>query len=411
MPPYNESSMRTHLVMPPSSHAIDGAPWECVRSETPHHTQQSTGVPVAGDRADTIVVIPAAALSWHQVRLPPGLLAPNGQPRNPAKLRAVIEGLLEDQLLEEPAQLHFALQGRMRAGTPVWIAVCQRNWLKNVLQALSEAGHTVRRIVPEWAPVMEDEAPSAVWLTGDADAAQLVWTDPAGVHLRRLSAGRVNPNGTPEGWPKDRAVLAEPGCAALAETWLHREATVQHRAQRLQQCAGTDWNLAQAEFASRNAWIRRAADAASSLWRTPAWRPARWAFAVLCGIQVLGLNAQAWQARQAVAAQRSAIQGVLLSTFPNTPVVIDAPLQMQRAVDALGQASGQAQAQDLERMLELIGSLVQPGPLPQTVDFAAGELRLSPWTADATATQHLRDGFQARAYRSRVDGNTLVVSR
>jgi len=45
------------------------------------------------------------------------LLGRNGQARNQAKLRAVLEGLLEDQLLDEPAQLHLAVQanaGRIR---------------------------------------------------------------------------------------------------------------------------------------------------------------------------------------------------------------------------------------------------------------------------------------------------------
>lgn len=403
--------MHTHLVMPPAPHALDGALWQCVRSEAPHLTQSSTGVPAAGDRTPTIVVLPAGALSWHQVSLPPGLLAPNGRPRNPAKLRAVIEGLLEDQLLDDPAQLHFALQGNARAaGAPMWVAACHRSWLKDVLQTLKEAGHEVRRIVPEWAPAMDEDPPSALWLTGEADAAQLVWTDRSGVHRRTLPAGHKHATAAPTGWPMDRVVMAEPGCAALAEPWLHREATVQHRAQRLQQCMDTRWDLAQAEFAGRNAWLRRAADAALTLWQAPAWRPARWAFAVLCGIQLLGLNAQAWQARQAVAAQRSAIQGVLLSTFPNTQVVVNAPLQMQRAVDALGQASGQVQAHDLERLLSLVGTLVPPGQLPPNLEFAAGELRMSPWSADAISTQRLRDGVQAHAYRSRLDGTTLVIS-
>ena len=111
-----------------------------------------------------------------------------------------------------------------------------------------------------------------------------------------------------------------------------------------------------------------------------------------------------------MAAQRSAIQGVLLSTFPNTQVVVNAPLQMQRAVDALGQASGQVQAHDLERLLSLVGTLVPPGQLPPNLEFAAGELRMSPWSADAISTQRLRDGVQAHAYRSRLDGTTLVIS-
>ena len=131
------------------------------------------------------------------------------------------------------------------------------------------------------------------------------------------------------------------------------------------------------------------------LWQAPSWRPARWAFALLCAVQVAGLNAQAWQARQALSSQRSAVQSVLLTTFPNTTVVVDAPLQMQRAVDALGQSSGQAQSRDLERMLEAIGTLAPANSAPAAIEFVAGELRLGAFNADAEDTQRLRDGLFA----------------
>ena len=410
MPPYNESNMRPHLVLPPSPHAPEGTAWESVRSDAPQSTQQSAGAPAATGNADTVLIVPAAALSWHRVSLPQGLVGRNGQARNPAKLRAALEGLLEDQLLDEPAQLHLALQANANGTGTLWVAACQRAWLKNTLEVLTRAGHSVHRIVPEWTPANSADIQTKLWITGDAEAAELVWANSEGVHRRTLPYGNAGPGAVPSGWSDSAAVWAEPACAALAEQLLHREATVQHRAQRLQDSTDTEWNLAQGEFASRNAVLRRAGDAAVTLLQAPAWRPARWAFALLCTVQVAGLNAQAWQARQALSSQRSAIQNVLLSTFPNTTVVVDAPLQMQRAVDALGQSSGQAQARDLERMLEAFGTLEPADIAPAAIEFIAGELRLSAFNESADATQGLRDGLQARGYRSRLDGNTLVVS-
>ncbi len=410
MPPYNERSMRTLLVMPPAPHAPDGAMWDCVRSDILQSTQQSAATPAASGNAETILIVPASALSWHRVSLPPGLLVRNGQARNPAKLRAVLEGLLEDQLLDEPAQLHLAVQANAGESGALWVAACQKVWLKNTLSALTGAGHTVRRIAPEWAPSTLEDTPATLWLTGEAESAELVWTDHAGVHRRIVPLSNTGAGIAPAALPTDAAVYAEPACAALAEQLLHREATVQHRSQRLQNCTDTDWNLAQGEFATRNAALRRAGDAALMLLQAPAWRPARWAFALLCAVQVAGLNAQAWQARQALSSQRSAIQNVLLTTFPNTTVVVDAPLQMQRAVDALGQSSGQAQSRDLERILEAFGSLAPANSAPAAIEFVAGELRLSAFNADADATQRLRDGLQSRGYRTRLDGNAMVVS-
>jgi len=426
VPPYNESTMRTLFVVPPTPHALDGAAW----SDPP---------PAGGD--GTVLVVPAAALSWHRVSLPPGLLSRSGQPRNPARLRAVLEGLLEDQLLDEPAQLHLSLQARSDAAGRHWVAVCQRSWLRNVLDTLTRAGHTVQRIVPEWAPALSEaygpeldagatvNAPRPLWITGSEDDAEMVWTDTDGVHRRHLAGlargAAVSSDATgapitapfsalflPTSWADHAPLWAEPACAALAERLLGREATVLARPQRLQACANADWDLATDEFAGRSARLRRATEAALALWQGPAWRPARWALGLLCAVQVAGLNAQAWQAREALAAQRSAIQAVLLATFPNTPVVVDATLQMQRAVDALGPGSGQPQSRDLERILDAFGAVSTADTAPSAMEFVAGELRLTLPAGAALPDSNpvLREGLQARGYRLRAEGLQWVVS-
>ena len=401
--------MRPLTVLPPDPHTLAGESWDQVP-------------PPVGDA--TVLVVPGAALSWHRVSLPPGLLGRSGQPRNPAKLRAVLEGLLEDQLLDEPAQLHLALQARSDAAGPHWVAVCQRSWLRGVLDTLARAGHSVQRIVPEWAPSVSENngpelnagdavnAPRPIWITGDEDTAELVWTDTEGVHRRSLVGVTHSASGIPTalllpaGWAEAGPLVAEPACAALAERLLGREVSVQPRAQRLQACALADWDLASDEFAGRNARLRRVTAAALSLWQSPAWRPARWALGALCLVQVAGLNAQAWQAREALAARRSAVEAVLLDTFPDTPVVVDARLQMQRAVDTLGPGSGQAQSRDLERILEALGAVLPADNAPIAMDFVAGELRISPSGANPPPGE----GLQARGYRLRQDGPRWVVS-
>jgi general secretion pathway protein L len=51
------------------------------------------------DRASELVVmVPALALSWHRVELPPGLH------KQKARLQAALHGLLEERLLDDPAQ-------------------------------------------------------------------------------------------------------------------------------------------------------------------------------------------------------------------------------------------------------------------------------------------------------------------
>src|SRR5207237_8097175 len=116
-------------------------------------------------------VVPATMLSWHRVELPKGVTA-----RTP-RLRAVLEGLLEDRLLDDPETLHFALQPNARADAAVWIATCNREWLRGAMQLLEGAGRPVARIVPEFAP----QAQPALYAMGDPEDALLVVTGPEGV--------------------------------------------------------------------------------------------------------------------------------------------------------------------------------------------------------------------------------------
>ena len=93
----------------------------------------------SGDQV--VALVPAARLSWHAVQLPAGSLSQRlFQDRAAPRLRAILEGLLEDHLLDDPAQLHFALEPQAHNDSPVWVAVCDRTWLRAALQALAQSG-------------------------------------------------------------------------------------------------------------------------------------------------------------------------------------------------------------------------------------------------------------------------------
>ncbi len=401
--------MRPILVMPPAPHCTEDAVWHCVRGGS-DQVIHSTEAPPADPHHDTVLIVPGAALSWLQVSLPPGLLTRTGAPRNAAKLRAVLEGLLEDQVLDEPAQLHFALQQVADTAGPQWVAICANAWLEDVLRTLAQAGHRVVRIVPEWAPDTASPTAQAVWLVTTGSGAELVWCDASGVHRRLAPAEHLGNAPPPSGWPSEATMFAEPGCARLAEEWLHTpEVTVTQQAQRMLACLDHDWNLAQGAFATRNPWMQRLKETTQHLWTVPAWRPARWALGLLLVVQLAGLNMHAWQARNALAAQRVAIDNIYLATFPGNPVVVDAPLQMQRGVDALVQRSGQAQARDMERMLEAWGAAAADAS-PTSVDFAAGELRLGGVTQDQQALQSITQALRTAGYRLQANGDTVVIT-
>lgn len=352
------------------------------------------------------VIVPAQALSWHHVQLPAG-----GQRQGP-RLRAVLEGLLEDQLLDDPAQLHFALQPAPAAGSPVWVAVCARDWLRQALLALERAGHQIAAVVPEWAPQADA---ATLWVTGHAGAAQAVWVDGQGVHLRPLSADHTTPSSIPEAW-QPLAVQAEPAVADLAEALQRGEVQVQSRDERLHHCTQSDWDLAQGDMARSHPLARRLQQGAAALWQAPQWRPARWAAVTLVTVQLVGLNAAAWQARSQLAQQRSALQATLLATFPNTPVVVDAPLQMERGVASLRQASGTASARDLESVLAALGTLegfevlASVKSAPAAIDFVAGKVRVRGLALSAAQLPALQSQLATRGYSAQLDGDTLQLS-
>lgn len=373
---------------------------------TPLAQWEWVGAGGAAQAGRVTVVVPTQAMSWHRVQLPAGVL------RQGPRLRAVLEGLLEDQLLDDPAQMHFALEPSPATGRPVWIAVCARGWLRQALLTLEQAGHEIGAVVPEWAPQADA---TTLWVTGNADTAQAVWVDGQGVHLRPLSADHTTPSAIPESW-QPLAVQAEPAVTGLAEA-LHRgEVQVLSRDERLQHCAQSEWDLAQGDMARRHPLARRLQQTAAALWQAPHWRPARWAAMALVGVQLLGLNAAAWQARNQLAQQRSAMQAMLLATFPKTPVVVDAPKQMEQSVAGLRQASGNASARDLESLLAALGSLEVFEPLtqaksaPAAIDFVAGEVRVRGLALDASQLPAMQNQLQARGYSARLDGDTLQLS-
>ena len=185
------------------------------------------------------------------------------------RLRSVLNGLLEDRLLDDPNMLHFALEPGARAGVPVWVAACNRIWLRSAVQALEAAGRRVTRIVPEFAP-QPAGAPPMVFAIGEPGAAQLVLCDADGVTALPLDPAGVALAGP---LPEGTAMLAEPAVAELAESLLGRRVPIVKPAERWLQASRSPWDLAQFDLASTGrarASKKLAAHRRAPLWHAPA---------------------------------------------------------------------------------------------------------------------------------------------
>lgn len=360
-------------------------------SVSAHDTVGLSLLPKSHD--EVVALVPAQLLSWHRVSLPAGSVPRGlGGERATARLRAILEGLLEDDLLDEPVQLHLALQPQASADAVVWVAACDRAWLTAALNALAEAGQPVRRIVPEFTP---QSLTNTVVLAGDPDrpwvagmlrsTAQGVAAADAqaegGLLVCILNASTLDRFMPLTGNAADTAqpqVLAEPAVAALAERLCKRPVTLQQRAERLLQASLSPWNLAQFELVNMSRSRRWAGVmlSAKGFVKAPQWRAARWALVLAVMVNLMGVNAFALREQAGLTDRREAITKVLTETFPRIPVVVDAPLQMAREVAALRRNSGQASASDLE---SLLAALSGAAPLTYTltgIDFEANQLRV-----------------------------------
>ena len=391
-----------------------------------------------GGQAEVVAVVPAAALSWHRVQLPKGTLAKGFLPdANTSRLRAVLEGLLEEHLLDDPAQLHFALAPGARDDAPVWVAVCDRAWLKSALHLLEP--RVISRLAPEFAP-LDAQAQSAsgsaaspggagsgdtpsggdtLHVIGTPDDARIVFALNGMPAVLALSPGAV----ALAAWPESGQILAEPAVAGLAESLFKRRIGLQQNGQRWLRACQTDWNsswdangmggwnLAQFDLvnsSSTRSW-KRVAGLFAALAQSPRWRAARWAAGALLLANLAGLNAWAWMDRASLNAKQQAIRDTLTSTFPGVKVVVDAPLQMARELAVLRQAAGSASSGDFESLMASFGSIALDSKALSAIEYIANELRLkgldvnSPEVAQALA--RLKIGGAA----AQAEGDSLLV--
>jgi general secretion pathway protein L len=375
------------------------------RSLGTHDRAVATLLPAA---REIVAVVPVQALSWHQVELPKGSLSRGalGSAAGTPRLRAMLEGLLEDRVLDDPADLHFALEPDARAQTPIWVASCNRQWLRASLALLESARRPAGRVVPELTPGTE-----ALHILGTAAAPLLAVTGNHSVGVLPLSSAALDWARAQSPTPDDVPVLAEPALAAQAEQLGTGSLALRTSSERWLQASHADWDLAQFDLASsdRRRALQRTGRQALALLRAPQWRAARWGVGVLVAAHMVGINAWAWKETTALADKRAAVRGTLTSTFPGVKVVVDAPVQMQREIAQLRQAAGAYSQRDLEAMLGALGSALPPGQSLQSVEFLAGETRVRGLTLAADGTGPVNDKLRAFGLHAQAEGDRWVL--
>lgn len=382
--------------------------------------------PVPG--AERVAIAPARALSWHRITLPEGMGAGSG------RLRAVLEGLLEDQLLDEPGRMHFALPPTLLAGEPQWVAACDRRWLAMAYQRLQAAGRQVSRVVPEWGPPGHS---LRLHVSGEADDPQLLVCGEsgvsqmplAGVSLAALTELGGDPSGVPPVQPAQPvpegatqaepapdpaaaasvalpslSVSAEPALVDLTSHALGCPVLPLTREERWLRAMASPWDLA------KRLQMRKRANRTQLEWlRAPRWRAARWAALAVLGLNLVGLNALAWVDRHQQNAAQDWMAQTLRRHFPQVPVAVDVPAQMARQVQLLAEASAQPLPGDLDVMLGVLAQSLPPGQNLQGIEFANGQLRLRGLTLPAAQAASLTSQLQSLGYTFSADATGALM--
>ena len=387
------------IALPHSAHANTG--YAHVHSDGHSVLRSATGAAatLSAHAGEVVAIVPHSRLAWLRVQLPPASHGP--------RLQSVLHGLLEDRLLDDPQQLHIVLAPDAdtiaRTGGDTLVAVCDKQWLRDALAPLQAAGLTVQRIAPELSPSNKP----VLQVMGEPDLSQSVLCHAHGVTL--LPPNTAQWRAFAQLSQDDLQIQAEPAMVTRVQSTLQRQPMLQSAAQRWVKSSQSDWDLAQGEWAQGP--LQRLQRQVLSAWQTvlhaPAWKPVRWGVVALIALQVLGLNALAWRERSALNAQQESLQSILKTTFPSVTLVIDAPLQMQREVDALQQKSGAASSTDLEPLLAALAGVLPAGQTPQQIHFANHTLRVQGVTFDSDAAGMAR--LKAQGLNLRQDGNDTWV--
>ncbi|GAA6143296.1 type II secretion system protein GspL [Hydrogenophaga sp. 5NK40-0174] len=377
---------------------------------------------------EVILVLPPLSVSWHRVTLPKA-------PQN--KMRAVLEGLLEDDVLTDAADLHFALEPGAKPGKPAWVAACNKPWLKGWLNALEASGHPVSRIVPALAPVLETSmdmghskmpsvrpvmhwahmAEQSQWVASasldGASCLPLPASKGDAMHFisglsRQVQAGDQGPAAgeTLVEW------MADPAVSALAEAALQNKVELITTNEWLLRATQGRWNLAQFDLtlSSRTRAGQRWREGWRQWLSAPQWRPVRWGAASLVAISLLGLNLTAWQESYAIDAKKAYAARLFKETFPNQPMVLEPELQMQRELNQIRQAKGQLGAGDFEAMLAAAAQAMPDGmESPMQLTFASGQTQISGWSGPDHEADTMRRALSMKGWRTAMDADSLII--
>ncbi len=334
------------------------------------------GASVSHGRAADLTDLPANLRSTQLlVWTPPAdtLLTHTTLPtRSWSKIAQALPYALEDQLLGDPEQMHFAYHRRPDGGLAV--AVTARERLKTWLDTLQAAGLHATRLCPTTLALPLDDNSWSIAFTDDGIVVRTGpfagFACPASVHTppavltAALEEARDRPDAPaqltvfnpPEGFSRD----AWSSALGVTVVTLERNFWDDGMSATL--------NLLQGAFTPAGKLQETLKRFSPALLILSLWL-----------VGTLGFTFwEWWQLNQAHQSYRDAMTALFRQTFPQAKAVLDPALQMQRNLETLQTQGGHAGANDLLPLLAHAAPSLRANPdvTLRTVRYAVGSLTL-----------------------------------
>ncbi len=418
----------------------------CVTPEKITHSSRSrvSELPDLSQHTEVVGVIPWQCLSWINLTVPKSALRlfesktlwltgpKNASGAQSPKAQNLVQGLLEEQLLCDPSDIHWIAKtpnSSDASDSPhavnaadntaiLQIGYCSKSWLRMALESLQAVNLTPNQLVPEMEPTPGTPGPTLHALNSLGEITFVLCT-PSGVQaFPRSAMGGFSQLKDPL-----LRVFAEPS-SIDSVSMLFGQASLQTAHQRLLASAQSSWDFATGEWDQGPAKkaIRSIKGTIQTFWSAPEWRLARLGLMLAFFTEVLGLNGWAWHLRAAHQEALLSEARILQSTFPSVQLVVDAKLQMARELNALKQNLGEPSLGDFEHLLDVMRQLHDPTQSasaynPKTndiqgVQFANQTLkwRYNPNIAFTSLELKLSESMLSKGYQLQKTGSEMVLS-
>lgn len=344
------------------------------------------------------LIFDARDVSLLQAELPP---------LPPAKLLKALPNIVEEQLLQDVAACGFAV-GAAGRGKDKLVAVIDKAWLEFVIGAFERRGHWVTAAWPAQLTLPMDDNAWAMLCVND------------GVAIRTGANEGVGWVASPEPQARVEVIEAALMSAAGAQE-VSRRLTVYADDSSWRQAVtsvcdklGIQVKLAGlvAAKSSPVELLGARQGTASGRWiGNIDWRDWRWPLGLAAAcllVFLVGLNLHWAQMARERNALKAGLERKFKQTFPNTPVVVDPMLQMQRQVATLRSRSGQSAPEDFAPLLaKLPVALGGRNDVVSGVEYREGRLRMrfAPTFVESRSSRdNLIEAFRRQGLVLKFDG-------